>query len=131
MDPLDVLFGLALNLRSAWNHRGDVLWSEIDPDLWRDTGNAWLVVQSAPRQRLRELWEVPRFRSCAEALYADEQREMSAPRWFQREHGAAGLASVAFFSLEYGVSEALPIYSGGLGNVAGDYLKAANDLGLP
>ncbi len=56
---------------------------------------------------------------------------MKPPRWFQQTYPKAALKSVAYFSMEYMLSEALPIYSGGLGNVAGDQLKAANDLGVP
>ena len=130
-DPFDLLRDIALNLRSAWNHRTDVLWEQIDPDLWRDTGNAWLVVQTASRERLRELWAIPAFRERAQALQQMRARELSEPRWFQRAHTGPNPNAIAFFSLEYALSEALPIYSGGLGNVAGDYLKAASDLGVP
>ena len=54
-----------------------------------------------------------------------------APAWFQQHHSQAPLTCVAYFSMEFMLSEALPIYSGGLGNVAGDQLKAASDLGVP
>ena len=54
-----------------------------------------------------------------------------APAWFQQQHPQAPLTGVAYFSMEFMLSEALPIYSGGLGNVAGDQLKAASDLGVP
>jgi starch phosphorylase len=131
MDPFELLRDIALNLRSAWNHRTDVLWEQIDPDLWRDTGNAWFVVQTASRERLRDLWATPAFRERAEALQQMRAGELSEPRWFQRAHAGPNPNAIAFFSLEYALSEALPIYSGGLGNVAGDYLKAAGDLGLP
>jgi glycogen phosphorylase len=127
----EVLEELALNLRSAWNHKADALWEEIDPELWRETGNAWLVVQTAPRTRLRELWQQPRFREAAEALRQSRRLALSGPAWFANQCAGCGLGSVAFFSMEYALSEALPIYSGGLGNVAGDYLKAASDLGVP
>jgi len=127
----EILQELAFNLRSAWNHRADELWAEIDPELWRETGNAWLVVQSAPRTRLRELWDTPRFREKAEALYEARRRALSGSTWFAECCAGCGLGTVAFFSMEYALSEALPIYSGGLGNVAGDYLKAASDLGVP
>jgi len=130
-DGFDVLEELALNLRSSWNHRADALWEEIDPEMWRDTGNPWLVVQSAPRTRLRELWATPRFRDSAEQLRETRRRALAAPAWFTGEHAESGIGSIAFFSMEYALSEALPIYSGGLGNVAGDYLKAASDLGVP
>jgi starch phosphorylase len=130
-DGFELLQELAFNLRSAWNHLADALWERIDAEMWRETGNPWLVVQSAPRTRLRELWATPSFRESVEALAETRRQALSAPAWFSGEPGASGLGTVAFFSMEYALSEALPIYSGGLGNVAGDYLKAASDLGVP
>jgi starch phosphorylase len=62
---------------------------------------------------------------------ADGRQAVEAPAWFQRNHTEAPLTCVAYFSMEFMLSEALPIYSGGLGNVAGDQLKAASDLGVP
>src|SRR5207245_6532434 len=56
---------------------------------------------------------------------------LTAPAWFRQAHGQSPLSRVAYFSMELALSEALPIYSGGLGNVAGDQLKAASDLGVP
>jgi glycogen phosphorylase len=130
-DGSEILEELAFNLRSAWNHKADALWQEIDPELWRATGNAWLVVQSAAKTRLRELWATPRFRKNAESLRESRRRVLSGPAWFATSCADCGLRTVAFFSMDYALSEALPIYSGGLGNVAGDYLKAASDLGVP
>ena len=130
-DGFDMLRELALNLRSSWNHRADALWEQIDPEMWRETGNPWLVVQSASRTRLRELWSTPSFRDQAEALREVRRQTLSGATWFSMEAARKDLGTVAFFSMEYALSEALPIYSGGLGQVAGDYLKAASDLGLP
>jgi starch phosphorylase len=125
------LVQLALDLRSSWNHRADALWEAIDSELWRETSNAWLVVRSASPVRLRELLATPSFRDCAAQLHSEAQRHRSTPGWFQQRFPASTLGKVAFFSLEFAVSESLPLYSGGLGNVAGDYLKAASDLGVP
>ena len=130
-DGIEILRELAFNLRSSWNHKADALWEEIDAELWRATDNAWLVMQSVPRTRLRELWASSAFRERAEALHEARRRALSASTWFADRCAGCGLETVAFFSMEYAVSEALPIYSGGLGNVAGDYLKAASDLGVP
>jgi glycogen phosphorylase len=122
---------LAFDLRSAWNHRADALWEALGPDLWRETGNPWLVLQSASRERVRQLWSTPAFRRLADDLREERRREDAAPTWFLTQTAMADLKSVAFFSLEFALSEALPLYSGGLGNVAGDYLKTASDLGFP
>ena len=130
-DGFDVLADLAFDLRSSWNQQAEEIWREIDQELWRDTGNAWLVLQTASHDRIRELWGTPRFRALVEALREDRRSSLAEKTWFQSEHAAARLGAVAFFSLEFALSEALALYSGGLGNVAGDYLKAASDLGVP
>jgi starch phosphorylase len=130
-DGFEALRELALNLRSVWNHHTDFLWERIDPDLWGETGNPWLVLQTASRIRLRELFDAPDFRSQLEGLLEKRRRSLARPAWFQREYPNSGLTGVAFFSMEYALSETLPMYSGGLGNVAGDYLKGASDLGVP
>ena len=59
------------------------------------------------------------------------EEEIEYPAWFQQKHPNCPLSCVAYFSMEFMLSEALPIYSGGLGNVAGDQLKSASDLGVP
>ena len=66
-----------------------------------------------------------------EQLVLARRESSRSPAWFQKTHSGSALGSVAYFSMEFGLSEALPIYSGGLGNVAGDQLKAGSDLGVP
>ena len=73
----------------------------------------------------------PVFRKKVDALVQAKRQAATAPAWFQQNHPQAPLTCVAYFSMEFMLSEALPIYSGGLGNVAGDQLKAASDLGVP
>jgi glycogen phosphorylase len=130
-EGLDALADLAFDLRFSSTDRADALWSEIDPELWRETHNAWLVLRAASHERVRELWSTPRFRELADAILRERRAALSEMAWFGREYPSTRLTTVAFFSLEYALSEALPLYSGGLGNVAGDFLKAASDLGLP
>ncbi len=122
---------LAFDLRSSWNHRADRLWEAMDAELWRQTGNPWLVVQTAPHARIQELLSTPSFRAAVDELHEAAAERSAARRWFHQEHGVGPLHFAAFFSLEFMLSEALPLYSGGLGNVAGDYLKAASDLAVP
>jgi starch phosphorylase len=130
-EGFDLLAELAFDSRSSWNHQADELWEQMDSALWRDTGNAWLVLHSISHDRVRDLWQNDRFRQRALDLRERRRRDLSQPAWFQQAHAASGLRTVAFFSLEFAISEALPVYSGGLGQVAGDYLKAASDLGVP
>ena len=73
----------------------------------------------------------PAFRKNVDDLLQAKRHEAETPAWFQQKHPESPLSCVAYFSMEFMLSEALPIYSGGLGNVAGDQLKAASDLGVP
>ena len=127
----DALTELALNLRWTWNHSADELWGRLDPVLWELTQNPWLVLQTVSQERLNQLWADESFRQRVEELLAEQREAAAQPRWFQNAHADAPLRLAAYFSMEYMLSEALPIYSGGLGNVAGDQLKAASDLGVP
>lgn len=122
---------LALDLRWSWNHGGDALWQQIDPVIWASTGNPWVVLQTVAPSRLESLLARPDFRRRVARLIELRRRHQSADTWFQREYEASDLKRVAYFSMEFALSEALPIYSGGLGNVAADQLKAACDLGVP
>ncbi|MDR3669214.1 MAG: alpha-glucan family phosphorylase [Holophaga sp.] len=126
-----LLAELALDLRWSWNHGGDELWRQLDPTLWRLTQNPWAVLQTTSRHRLEQALADPGFRGKAETLLRVKHDAERAPAWFQQAHPDSSLDGVAYFSMEFMLSEALPIYSGGLGNVAGDQLKAASDLGVP
>jgi starch phosphorylase len=127
----DPLTELALDLRWTWNHSTDELWRELDPELWDATQNAWLVLQTVSPAKLRQLMSAPRFRERVNSLLEKKRTLESSGAWFQRFHPDSPLTAAAYFSMEYMLSEALPIYSGGLGNVAGDQLKTASDLGIP
>ena len=127
----DKLAELALDMRWSWNHFADELWRRIDPDLWDSTHNPWVVLQTISPDQLRRVLSDPGFCKKVEQLVQVKRDNAEAPAWFQQNHPQAPLTAVAYFSMEFMLSEALPIYSGGLGNVAGDQLKAASDLGIP
>jgi starch phosphorylase len=122
---------LALDLRWSWNHAADELWRQLDPALWEQTHHPCDVLQTVSWEQLERVLADPAFRRRVDELVQAKRREAEAPAWFQQQHAGAPLGCVAYFSMEFMLSEALPIYSGGLGNVAGDQLKAASDLGLP
>ena len=130
IEASDALTRLALDLNWSWNHATDEVWKRLDPELWELTGNPWLILQSVSRQKLESLSDAA-FRGRVQYLLEQMSAKNAAPAWFQTAHPSSALRSVAYFSMEYMLSEALPIYSGGLGNVAGDQLKAASDLGIP
>jgi len=131
VEGFDSLAELALDMRWSWNHSADQLWTQLDPALWDLTQNPWVVLQTVSRDRLQDTLANPDFRKKVDDLVQAKRQAAASPAWFQQEYPQAPLTSVAYFSMEFMLSEALPIYSGGLGNVAGDQLKAASDLGVP
>lgn len=131
VEGFDTLGELALNMRWSWNHEADEVWSQLDPELWDLTHNPWVVLQTVSRDRLQQALADPVLRRKIADLVGIKRHEVDSPAWFQQRHSGAALTSVAYFSMEFMLSEALPIYSGGLGNVAGDQLKTASDLGVP
>jgi glycogen phosphorylase len=131
VDGFDVLAQLALDMRWSWNHEADELWSMLDPMLWDLTHNPWVVLQTVARDRLEAALADASFREKVDDLVKARQEAVESTAWFQQEYPESPLTCVAYFSMEFMLSEALPIYSGGLGNVAGDQLKAASDLGVP
>jgi starch phosphorylase len=127
----DSLAELALNLRWSWNHSTDEVWRQLDPELWEITHNPWGMLQTVSRDKIERTLADPGFRKNVDAMVQNRRTALAAPAWFQQNHAQTTLTCAAYFSMEFMLSEALPIYSGGLGNVAGDQLKAASDLGLP
>ena len=131
-EPLvPALTKLALDLRRCWNHSTGDIWEQLDPQLWELTQNPWVVLQTASRQAIEGAARDPAFRRRVAQMLSRQHEQESAPAWFQTHHAGSGISQIAYFSMEFMLSEALPIYSGGLGNVAGDQLKAASDLGVP
>ena len=131
VEGFDALAELALDMRWSWNHCADEVWRQLDPVLWELTQNPWVVLQTVSRDQLERALAEPGFRKKVDDLLRGKRQAAEAPAWFQQNHSQSPLSCVAYFSMEFMLSEALPIYSGGLGNVAGDQLKAASDLGVP
>ena len=128
---MDDLVELALDLRWSWDHGADDIWRPLAPQLWDITRNPWVILQTIAPSRLQDLARIenfgPAWMPCSKKC-ASLQQEST---WFQEVQDREPLTAVAYFSMEFMLGEALPIYSGGLGNVAGDQLKAASDLGVP
>ncbi len=124
---------LALDFIWMWNqnHAAKKVWQTLDPELWNLSRNAWIILQSVSREKLEKALADKEFRNFVDDLLKANREETNSPSWFQKKYPKSPLSCVAYFSMEFMLSEALPIYSGGLGNVAGDQLKAASDLGLP
>jgi glycogen phosphorylase len=125
---LSCLADVVWNLAWSWLPDGAALFCDVDAGLWASTrGNARGVLEGCHRKRLEELAADPEFVRRAEELAAALQGYVEAPA----AHPGAGAGPVAYFCAEFGIHESLPIYSGGLGILAGDHLKSASDLGIP
>jgi glycogen phosphorylase len=127
----DALTELALDLRWSFNHSADRLWQRLDPELWELTHNPWVVLQTVSQEKLQNVTADPSFKKLLTDLHREKANAEESDAWFQTAHPRSGISTIAYFSMEFMLSEALPIYSGGLGNVAGDQLKAASNLGVP
>jgi starch phosphorylase len=128
--PLAPLAELVLNLRWSWHHPSLDLFESIDPAVWAQVNQdpAQLLAEVSP-ERLAELAEDASFLDQLRAVHHDLEAYLTTPKWYQSLDDVP--ASIAYFSPEFGITEVLPQYSGGLGILAGDHLKAASDLGVP
>ncbi len=129
--PLAALAELACDLRWSWNHATDSLWQALEPTVWERTRNPVLVLQNVPRNALDKLANDQAFTNQLAAADAARLEYLSRPSWFALKHPESSRVRIAYFSMEYGITDALPLYSGGLGVLAGDHLKTASDLGMP
>ncbi|MEO7485596.1 MAG: alpha-glucan family phosphorylase [Ferruginibacter sp.] len=130
-EGVDALAQLALDLQWSWNHAADEIWKQLDPQLWELTHNPWVILQTVSREQLEKKLADADFLQKINTLVKEKKSEYKSAAWFQQNHENASLTCIAYFSMEFMLSEALPIYVGGLGNVAGDQLKSASDLGVP
>lgn len=131
VEGFDSLAELALDLRWSWNHSADDVWRQIDPELWELTHNPWLVLLTVSRTRLQTLARDEGFRRKVSAVLQGKRQAEERSQWFRQAYPGVPLTSVAYFSMEFMLTEAMPVYCGGLGNVAGDQFKAASCLGVP
>src|ERR1700761_9254912 len=144
-EPLAPLRELMLNLRWSWHPETVELFASIDPAAWAASGGDPVAMLSSLRpEKLAALAADQSFLDRLQAAARDLEAYLTGPRWFQQiqvDPAAASVpeastlvskpSAVAYFSPEYGITEVLPQYSGGLGILAGDHLKAASDLGVP
>ncbi|WP_079166164.1 alpha-glucan family phosphorylase [Streptomyces oceani] len=134
-EPLRPLSELAGNLRWSWHPGTRELFRSADPEAWEAAGGDPVrMLGSVPARRLTELAGDRRFLRRLHAVSRDLREYLNEPRWYQGLGAGTDSvppAAVAYFSPEFGIAETLPQYSGGLGILAGDHLKAASDLGVP
>src|SRR4051794_11800920 len=133
-EPLARLEQLAMNLRWSWDDRARDLFRWLDPDGWEESRHDPVrVLGHVSHARLEELQSDAAFLTFLDEVADDLTGYLERPRWFQvrAQESGSPLRQVAYFSPEFGIAEALPQYSGGLGVLAGDHLKAASSLGIP
>ena len=130
---LKALRELAYNICWSWDHDTIALFRRLDRDLWEASyHNPVLLLDRVSQARLEELEHDEAFLAHLDRLEAELQDYLQSPStWYRRTFGASDGPLVAYFSMEFGLTESLPIYSGGLGILAGDHLKSASDLGVP
>ena len=127
---LHALAELAADVLWTWSHAGDALWEMIDPEGWALTRNPYEILQNLARGRMQSLMQDSKFRAELDRLVASRAEYLSRCCWGDASPAVSAVRT-AYFSMEFGLGEALPLYAGGLGILAGDYLKAASDLGVP
>ncbi|MEJ2209555.1 MAG: alpha-glucan family phosphorylase [Anaerolineae bacterium] len=132
-ESLERLRDLAHNLWWSWNPEAIELFRRLDRDLWEDTDHNPVLMLGAIRQeRLQQVAEDDGFRSHLDRVYREFERYMQyGGTWYAKAYAGREGVRIAYFSAEFGLTESLGIYAGGLGILAGDHLKSASDLGLP
>jgi starch phosphorylase len=131
--PLERLRDLAHNLRWAWDHDTISLFRQLDPDLWETTGhNPVLMLGTIDQHKLKQAASDEGFLAQLDRVaHSFDAYHSAQSTWFSRHHESTEGPLVAYFSAEFGVTECLSIFAGGLGVLAGDHLKSASDLGVP
>ena len=130
---LERLRDLAYNLRWSWNHETIELFRRLDSDLWEESGhNPVRMLGTMNQKRLEEAAADESFISNFEHVISNFDDYMeNRNSWFRKTHKSSNAPLIAYFSAEFGLTECLSIFAGGLGILAGDHLKASSDLGLP
>src|SRR5271155_1076673 len=103
---IDLLRELALDLGAIWNRHSDDIWRQIDPDVWLITRNPWLMLHHASQNTLRSMANDADLRRRVEQLVLSRREVSQSPTWFEKTHWGSALGGVAYFSMEFGLSEA-------------------------
>ncbi|MBD3265249.1 alpha-glucan family phosphorylase, partial [bacterium] len=131
-DELKALREIAMNLWFSWNWEAVRLFIRIDAELWEETyQNPMAMLGRVSQARLKELARDESFVANVERVKNELKDYLESKKWYQERYSDVSNMLIAYFCTEYGLDEGLSIYSGGLGILAGDHLKAASDLGLP
>lgn len=131
-NAIELLREMAHNLWWAWNSDAVALFEYADARTFeRSGGNPIVTLRKLPARRRRELLADNEFIAETARVHRRLEQYLIGPAWYERKYGKRDLGKIAYFCMEYGLHESLPLYAGGLGILAGDHLKSASDLGLP
>ncbi len=132
-DKLKPALEIAMNMRWCWSHEATDLFRRLDRELWDKVNkNPVFMLGQIKQERLNEILDDDAIMAHLDRVYEDLQEYLNDKKtWYDEEIKPKHILKVAYFSLEFGLNETIPIYSGGLGMLAGDHLKSASDLGIP
>lgn len=129
---LSALLDIAYNLYWTWNQDAVELFRRLDRDLWDSLNhNPILLLGKISQERMIEVSNDDGFLAHLARVEEQFKNYIKEKSWYQKNYKETGLPYIAYFSAEFGLTECLQIYSGGLGVLSGDHLKSASDLGVP
>ena len=131
-ERLKPLLAIARNLWWTYNRNAVALFRRVDLDLWEEFRHNPIQLLGALRvERMTALSEDDAFVAHMDSVYEDLKSHLQASTWHEKSYSSTGDIRIAYFSAEFGLHESLPLYSGGLGVLAGDHIKSSEELGLP
>jgi len=131
-EKIAALGKIAGNIWSTWTWECAQIFWRMNPELWENCNhNMYHILEQIPQEQLEELASDESFISNLNKIDSQFDKYMESSGWFQKHVTDTDNFLTAYFSMEFGLNECLPVYSGGLGVLAGDHLKTASDLGLP
>ncbi len=131
-ENLEKLREVAYNLHWTWHSDSRELFRRLDRELWDETNhNPVMILGNVSQERLEEVSHDDGFISHLQRVYNKLQEYLNEKTWYQKNYNFTSSFNIIYFSAEFGLTESLQTYSGGLGVLAGDHLKAASDLGVP
>lgn len=131
-ENLQLLKKIAYNLFWSWDHDAQDMFRRLDREMWEETDhNPVKMLGQVRQERLEAMSEDDGYLAHVNRVAERLENYLKEPAWYQKTYGLDEKATIAYFSAEFGLTACLPIYSGGLGILAGDHLKSASELGLP
>lgn len=129
---LQCLHEIVYNLFWAWDHETIDLFRRLDADLWEATAhNPVLLLGTVSQSKLEMAAADEAFIAHMDRVYSKLEEYISMTTWYEKTYGKGQKPYIAYFSAEYGIADCMPVYSGGMGVLSGEYLKSSSDLGMP